>query len=336
MKLFLPVVFVLLVAACENQHLTLETMGVMYVGGEMVNTDMACAPSFLPCPESGTVSSGHARVEYLVPAKNVSEYPIVMVHGLGLSSDLYLAGAGGGEGWVQFFARRGYPVYAMTLPSVAASGVDTSAFNRVKADAAEPESQPTMYAWVPEAFWRIFGYGPKFPELYDGVQYRAEQLPTLLASASPYISTELAASQRQDAAALVALLEKTGPAILMTHSLSGEVGFTVAYDHPDLVAAIVAIESAAGCPDPGSDEGNMLHGTPLLSLWGDFLDTRRNGDGRTDSCKFAAETVSSGGGLATHIELPQAGITGNTHMIPVDQNSEEVAGLVADWLNEIP
>src|SRR5258708_27907390 len=42
--------------------------------------------------------------------------------------------------------------------------------------------------------------------------------------------------------AILALLEKIGPAILLTHSQSGAFGWPVADARPDLVKAIVAVE----------------------------------------------------------------------------------------------
>ena len=38
------------------------------------------------------------------------------------------------------------------------------------------------------------------------------------------------------------------------------------------------------------------------------------------------------GGVADEIDLPQAGIVGNSHMIMMDRNSDEVAKLVDDWM----
>jgi pimeloyl-ACP methyl ester carboxylesterase len=48
--------------------------------------------------------------------------------------------------------------------------------------------------------------------------------------------------QRLNRDAIVALLEKIGPSILLTHSQSGTFGWPVADARPDLVKAIVAVE----------------------------------------------------------------------------------------------
>ncbi|NDD24805.1 MAG: esterase, partial [Betaproteobacteria bacterium] len=34
------------------------------------------------------------------------------------------------------------------------------------------------------------------------------------------------------------------------------------------------------------------------------------------------------------INLPQAGIKGNSHMIMMDKNSDQVAALIQDWLQK--
>jgi hypothetical protein len=45
-----------------------------------------------------------------------------------------------------------------------------------------------------------------------------------------------------------------------------------------------------------------------------------------------ADAVGASGGTAEWIDLPKRGIRGNTHMLVMDANSDEIARLVADWL----
>ena len=54
------------------------------------------------------------------------------------------------------------------------------------------------------------------------------------------ISNELTQERNRDAGA--ALLDKIGPAIVLTHSQSGAFGWLIADARPQLVKAIVAIE----------------------------------------------------------------------------------------------
>ncbi len=61
------------------------------------------------------------------------------------------------------------------------------------------------------------------------------------ASQEPSIEN-FALQQTLNRDAILALLEKIGPAILLTHSQSGAFGWPVADQRPDLVKAIVAVE----------------------------------------------------------------------------------------------
>jgi len=42
--------------------------------------------------------------------------------------------------------------------------------------------------------------------------------------------------------------------------------------------------------------------------------------------------VRAAGGSVDVVDLPERGIRGNSHMIMMDRNSDEVAKLVQDWL----
>lgn len=42
--------------------------------------------------------------------------------------------------------------------------------------------------------------------------------------------------------------------------------------------------------------------------------------------------VAEGGSIADRVDLPKAGIRGNSHMLMMDQNSDQIAQLVQDWM----
>jgi hypothetical protein len=44
------------------------------------------------------------------------------------------------------------------------------------------------------------------------------------------------------------------------------------------------------------------------------------------------EALTAAGGRADTFDLPAMGIKGNTHMLMMDRNSDEIATLVQDWL----
>jgi hypothetical protein len=44
------------------------------------------------------------------------------------------------------------------------------------------------------------------------------------------------------------------------------------------------------------------------------------------------DALAAQGGVASLIELPKQGITGNTHMLMMDRNSDQIAAIVQDWM----
>lgn len=93
-------------------------------------------------------------------------------------------------------------------------------------------------------------------------------------------------------------------------------------------AAAAGIAASAGDPAKAA----ALKGVPALVLYGDFIagDVRWPAI-RANGARFA-EAVRAAGGTVDVVDLPERGIRGNSHMAMMDRNSDQVAGLVQDWL----
>jgi len=121
-------------------------------------------------------------------------------------------------------------------------------------------------------------------------------------------------------------LDEIGPCILMTHSQSGTPGRRAAVLRPNLVKAIVAVEGGAAFPQ-GSPEEAIQATIPLLQVEGDFMP-----QAAIDARKAITARLASLGGDATTIVLPEIGIHGNTHMLMMDKNNEQVADVIENWI----
>jgi hypothetical protein len=42
--------------------------------------------------------------------------------------------------------------------------------------------------------------------------------------------------------------------------------------------------------------------------------------------------LAAGGGVAEVLDLPKAGVAGNSHMLMMDRNSDQVAQMVQQWM----
>jgi pimeloyl-ACP methyl ester carboxylesterase len=176
-------------------------------------------------------------VEYQIPAKIVAPYPIVMIHGNYQNGSNFLGTPDDREGWAEYFLRHGFPVYV----------VDQAARGRSVYSAAADGPQALDDA---ETIERLFTAVERFnlwPQAHLHTQWPGSGMPgdptfeQLRASQNPSI-TDNVTMDAANRAALVALLHRIGPAILMTHSRSGPFGWEVADDARELVKGIVALE----------------------------------------------------------------------------------------------
>ena len=130
-------------------------------------------------------------------------------------------------------------------------------------------------------------------------------------------------------AAYVALMDKVCPCVLLLHSQGGAFGFKVAEQRPDKVKALIAIEPA-GLGDPAKTD--VLKNIPTLIVYGDYIEKdSRWPKIRANGLAFA-DAIRAAGGSVDVVDLPQAGIKGNSHMVMMDKNNAEVAALIQKWL----
>jgi pimeloyl-ACP methyl ester carboxylesterase len=180
----------------------------------------------------GTAPVGQIYVEYMVPQRLRHRTPIVMVHGGSQTGTNFTGTPDGREGWAQYFVRRGYAVYVVDQVARGRSAywtpqpygaVTPSRFNFVERRFVAPEH---FKQW-PQAHLHTQwpGAGKPGDSAFD--QFYASQFPSLVSFPK---------QQELNRDALVALLDKIGPAILLTHSQSGPFGWPVADARPDLVS----------------------------------------------------------------------------------------------------
>jgi pimeloyl-ACP methyl ester carboxylesterase len=183
------------------------------------------------------VLSGHLYAEYQIPSAQTHPWPVVMVHGGGQTGTNFTGTPDGREGWAQYFLRRGYAVYVVDQPGRGRAAYETRAYGPaapVNFDTARSRfAAPERFNLWPQA--RLHTQWPGKAEPGDPAfdQFYSSQVPAI---------QDFTLQQRLNRDAIVALLEKIGPSILLTHSQSGAFGWPVADARPDLVMAIVAVE----------------------------------------------------------------------------------------------
>jgi len=186
---------------------------------------------------NGQVMSGQLYAEFQIPSRRTHPWPILMIHGGSQSGTNFTGTPDGREGWAQYFLRKGYAVYVVDQPGRGRAAYETDLYGPPTQVNLENTQRrfvaPERYNLWPQAHlhtqWPEQG-APGNP-VFD--QFYASQIPSI---------QNFTLQQELNRDAILALLEKIGPAILLTHSQSGAFGWPVADARPDLVKAIVAVE----------------------------------------------------------------------------------------------
>jgi hypothetical protein len=159
---------------------------------------------------------------------------------------------------------------------------------------------------------------------------------------------------------MTALLAKTSPAILFTHSQGGEPGWLTVIESPN-VKAVVAFEPGSGFvfptgeapPDMPSAAGTLkaqeipaddsakLTRIPIIIYYGDNIPTEPTAERGKDNwrvrlamAKLWVAAVNRHGGDARLVHLPDIGIHGNTHFLMSDLNNLQIADRSRSFLAE--
>jgi len=220
----LAVILLVGAAAAQVPPLVIAKQGYFFVGGEYFEG------------QDGRFMSGQMYVEFQIPGKLTHPYPIVMFSGGGQSGLNYSGTPDGRDGWMQYFLRQGYAVYALDQPSRARSPhqpevgpQSRNPVERVQQRFTAPERSNLWPQAKLHTQWP--GAGVAGDPVFD--QFFAQIYPSL-------VSFPRQQELNRDAGA--ALLDRIGPAILLTHSQSGTFGWLLADARPALVKAIVAME----------------------------------------------------------------------------------------------
>jgi pimeloyl-ACP methyl ester carboxylesterase len=171
-------------------------------------------------------------------------------------------------------------------------------------------------SWSPDKAQRKTYQGTQFPiEAYE--QFMKQGVPR-------WVTTD-----KQIVAAYIELVDKVCPCIVMVHSQSGTFGFQALEARPDKVKALIAVEPTLG---GARSKVASIKSTPVAMIYGDFAkDHPRWSKIRGGGVSYAGALKAAGGSVDV-IDLPDAGLKGNSHMVMMDRNSDEVAALIQKWL----
>ncbi len=335
-KIFIVLGLSMILASCRNSGNVLQIFeqGSFTVGGTILTDSLG-----------HTYHGDHAYVFYQKPV-HARKYPLVFAHGVGQFSKTWETTPDGREGFQNIFLRRSFSTYLVNQPRRGNAGRST-------------ETITISPAFDEEEWFNRFRIGI-YPDYFKGVQFcrNKETLNQFFRQMTPNIGS---VDFEVYSDAYAALFDKIGPAIFVTHSQGGPVGWRTLLK-TDNIKAIVAYEPGGGIPFPKGqvpEEGKILTLSkktegievsmsdfmkyteiPIIVYYGDNLpETNERPElyewtRRLHLMRKWAALLNKHGGDVTVIHLPKIGLYGNTHFPFSDLNNVEVANHLSKWLHE--
>ncbi len=311
----------------------------------------------------GSVLRGQMFVQWEAPATVTKPYPIVLVHGGGGQGTDWLGTPDGRPGWATFLLREGYAVYVVDRP-----GHGRSPFHP---DVLGPMRSPLPLELVSRLFTKAAGAPGAHPTADLHTQWPGSGDPgdpcvrQFAAGTGPMLA-DLSAAHAVERERGAALLDEIGPAILMTTSAGGPMGWLTADARPSLVRAIVSLEplgppfradsdfsldwglTAAPMtfdpPATSPDELERLAGPltvqakparTLPALAGiPIAIVEAEASSFALSCAATAAFLEQAGCRVDRIVLAEHGVHGNGHLMMLERNSRDVLEPILRWLDD--
>lgn len=208
-------------------------------------------------PAGKEIMQGQMYVEKWMPREVKQPYPLVLIHGAAQTATNWMMTPDGRTGWADYFLGQGYVVYMVDQPARGRSAWHPDVNGKLRMYTA-PQLETLFTAAAQLGKWpqaKLHTQWPGTGRMGDPVfdAFYATQVESL---ASDVETQKLA----QNAGA--ALLDKIGPAVLLTHSQSGLLGWVIAESRPKLVKGIVAVEPS------GPPFHNSAPNNPKARAWG--------------------------------------------------------------------
>ena len=343
--------------AAQAEPIVLRTQGSFAVGGSVVQQAGVFSETDFLSSAGHKAYGDHAYVFYQIP-ENARPLPLIFQHGGAQSKRTWESGPDGRDGFQNIFLRKRYPVYLVDQPRSGEANLST-----------KPVTPDTPWAGNPMygdhtlfMLSRVGTFVNGKAKVYEGSQFPAddaaiEQFQRGWSVGSGPLDNDL------NADALAQLMEKTGPAVLVTHSMGGTIGWRAAVKSRN-VRAIVALEPggtpflfpsdampgpidatfpalAASAKAVTPEAFSSLTRIPILVLYGDFIAKGKSPNVGQDKWRTEQEMaerfvrlVNARGGDATLVKLPEIGIRGNSHFLMQEKNNAEIADLIDGGLKK--
>lgn len=316
----------------HQRTLHVRSISSFFVGGHeatvsgLPERQMVYSPGHEPVrvDPNGTFEVEAMYVQQIRLVSPRAAHPLLLLHGGGLCGACFETTPDGRPGWQTRFLEAGHDVLV----------ADTAECGRAPwmRTVGLPGAEP-LFRTKAEA-WELFRIGPQgswrgsvqASVACPGQRFPVESFEAFMKQSVP----RWVGNDDRIQAACDTLASEHGPMTVIAHSRGCNFALRMALAQPSRVRAVVLVEPS-GHPDPASHDLRALAGIPMLAVWGDHLQThdlwrtlRRNLDA-------FHETLRQNGAPVDEIDLPALGICGNSHMLMMDRNSDDVADRIQAW-----
>jgi hypothetical protein len=334
--------------------LVLRGEGSFFIDGytQQIASKYISPSEFAVDPGSSMVNQMY--VQYQKPLERRASYPLVIVHGCCLSSKSWQTTPDGRMGWDEYFVRRGFDTYLVEQVSRARSGFNALQYQKVLVGDAPGSANPPILIATDAFAWSVFRWGDfstltpyadeQFPMNTVGVgpgstlTFYNQVIPDLnatLPNVTPGCADGTCTPSSPDAvfstpASMAKLANDLNGAILMGHSQSSGYPTMAALQKGSKgVRGIIQLETGCFSNLTISDIEVLRH-IPILIVVADHFTTPQP----SAQCVTEMQQINGTGGDMTFISLPAIGIHGNSHMMMLDRNNLEVAGVIINWIEQ--
>jgi pimeloyl-ACP methyl ester carboxylesterase len=318
----------------------------------------------------GTVVNGEQMyVEYFVPAQVRHPFSIVCVHGGGGQGLDWLTTPDGRPGWAHYFVQEGYKVYVVDRPGHGRSPFHPDLHGAFPARAATYDNVARQFT-APEKAPMPYGPEAARHNQWPGTGLIGDPITDqMIAGQGGSFLPDLERTHRVWAERAGELLDKIGPAVIMTHSMGGPFAWIAANARPNLVVGLLPVEPAgppfgslkwgiAAAPlayDPPASDPSELKTTKVepkeqgrasYLLQAEPARKLKNLQGipigfTTSPASYhwpydqgTVAFLRQAGGTVQHIELDTLGVNGNAHFMMMEKNNREVLQPILDFLEK--
>jgi pimeloyl-ACP methyl ester carboxylesterase len=305
--------------------------GFFWVGGERVPA------------HGGTAIRGQMFVQWETPEEVTKPYPVVLIHGGGGQGTDWLGTPDGRPGWATFLVQEGYAVYVVDRPGHGRSPYDPHVLC------------PPGAVFPLETISALFCNTPQWPGTGDPDD---PYVRAFAAGTGPMLA-DCALAHTLEQACGAALLDEIGPAILITSSAGGPMGWLTADARPSLVKAIVSAEpigppfldnpalglslpwgltAAPVTFDPPAGSPDDLQAEPARRLPAlaeiPIALVEAEASPLAEPSPAIAAFLEQAGCRVERIVLADHGVHGNGHLMMLELNNREVLEPILRWLDD--